>query len=400
MAPKAVLRILKLVPFALSLAAAILMILVLVAGSSPAAIPHLYLLRASLPIHPYSLLSLLTDTQVDTSSLSVPAKLSNSKYLVDLSALTSADLTGSPQTSSTLGIAPLYRVYVLTCCSPTSCTAPVVGPSFDPAHDLRLEATNLGATGASLEDALSFYDVMSPLLGVMLILAFVFVLGAPSVALLGRRMRSAPWVALGGHCLAAVCLLVACVAGQVGMARLRDGMNDELGAVGVRAYGGGLLYPAWAALPLCLINAVLTFFSARRSRKVEEREKEQRRRSEEQESPAETPTPAKPITPAEPYTPVETNTAAETNTPARTAQAPPPHFLEAWRPAQTPVRRPRIKNTLHEDLREGWLRDSVLASMDRHTSVRDTGDGTGNGGGTEGFHAVHGKPVPMPHYEH
>lgn len=395
MTPKAVPRIFNLAPFALSLAAAILMILVLVAGSSPAALPHLYLLRASVPIHTYSLLPLLTDTQVDTSSLSVPAKLSNSKYLVDLSALTSADLTGPPQTPSTLGIAPLYRVYVFTCCSPTSCTAPVVGPSFDPAHDLRLEATNLGATGASLEDALRFYGVMSPLLGVMLILAFVFVLGAPSVALLGRRMRSAPWVALGGHCLAAVCLIVACVAGQVGMARLRDGMNDELGSVGVRAYGGGLLYPAWAALPLCLINAVLAFLSVRRSRRVEEQEKEQRRRSEEQESPAETPTPAKPITPTETYT------HAETNTPARTGQRPPPHFLEACRPAQTPVRRPRIKNTLHEDLREGWLRDSVLASMDRHKSIGDTGDGTGNGGsGAEAFHAAYGKPVRMPHYEH
>lgn len=231
-------------------------------------------------------------------------------------------------------------------------------------------------------------------MGILLILAFVFVLGAPSVALLGMRMRGAPWVALGVHCHAVVCLLIACVAGQVGMARLRDGMNDELGPVGVRAYGGGLLYPAWAALPLCLVNAVLTFLSVKRSRGVEEQEKKRRRRSEEQESLAMTITPVKPLAPA------ETDTPAEANLPARTAQTAPLHFFEAWRPAEARVRRPRIKNTVHEDLTEGWLRDSVLASMDRHKSVGDTGDGTGNGGGTGVFHAADRKHVRMPQYEH
>ena len=50
MASKTVPRILKLVPFAISIAAAVLIILVLVAGSSPAALPNLYLLKVS-PSH-------------------------------------------------------------------------------------------------------------------------------------------------------------------------------------------------------------------------------------------------------------------------------------------------------------------------------------------------------------
>ena len=220
----------------------------------------------------------------------------------------------------------------------------------------------------------------------MLILAFVFVLGAPSIALLGKKIRRAAWVALVVHCLAAVCLVVACVVGQVGMARLRDGMNAELGPVGVRAHSGGLLYPAWAALPLCLLNAVLTFLSIRRIRGAEEREKGQQRASEEQ------------------GTPDESDTAAETDTPPRTEQAAPPQVRETWQPVETGVRRVRIRNTLHEDLSEGWLRDSVLGSMDKHKNNRRyTGDGTGvgvGGGGAQAFYAVHRKPVRMPDYEH
>lgn len=379
MALKTIPRFFKLVPFALSLIAAVLIILVLVAGSSPAALPNLYLLKARLYSSPTSHTPsrlLLTNGQVDTSALRVPAKLSGSQYLVDLSALTTTDLTGPSQTPSTLGIAPLYRVYVFTCCSPTTCTAPLVGPSFDPAHNLRLEATSLGSPAESLEDVLRLYRVTSPLLGVMLILAFVFVLGAPSVALLGRKFRSAGWVALVVHCLATVCLLVACVVGHIGMVRLRDGMDADLGSVGVRAYSGGLLYPAWAALPPCLLNAVLAFASIGRSRGAEEREKEQQRASEEQEAPA------------------------ETDTSTRTEQAPPPQIRETWPPVDTGVRRVRIRNTLHEDLSEGWLRESVLGSMDKHKNRRYTGDGTGvGGGGAQAFYAVHRKPVRMPDYE-
>lgn len=229
------------------------------------------------------------------------------------------------------------------------------------------------------------HRVTSTLLGVMLILAFVFVLGAPSVALLAKKMRKTAWLALVVRCLATVYLLVACVAGQVGMARLRDGMNIELGPVGVRAHGGGLLYPAWAALPLCLLNAVLAFISIRRSRCAGEREKEQQRTLAEQEAPA------------------ESDASAETITPARTAQPAPPQVREAWRPVDTGVRRVRIRNTLHEDLSEGWLQDSVLGSMDTHKNRRYTDDGTEvgvGGGGAQASYAVHRNHVRMPDYEH
>ncbi|SPN98401.1 uncharacterized protein DNG_01446 [Cephalotrichum gorgonifer] len=363
-------RIPKFVPFILSFVAAILIIFVLTAGSSPGAL-------------------------VDISALSVPPILSTSQYLTDLTALTNVDLTGPPQTPATLKIAPLYRVYVFTCCSSTYCTAPMVGPSFDPMSNLRLSTTSLGGEpSTSLADSLSLYKVVSPILGVALILAFVAVLAAPSVKLLEGQIKSAGHVAVMMSLLSAVCVLVACVAGQVGMQRLCDGLNRDFGPYGMRTSRGPLLYPAWAALPVCLLNTAVMFASVRGTPRGSTRDRKEKEKWRAKEAPAAPPVEA-------------------TSTPPLLEA--PLNARSDWPLAGTEGSRIAIRNTFHEDLSDGWLSKSVLGSEDGKKR-RLTGDGRPGGmpaGGAAGarvagarsgdhdaWYVAHRQPVRMPEYRH
>lgn len=249
-------------------------------------------------------------------------------------------------------------------------------------HDLRLTTTSLSGPSRSLEDVLSLYDVISPLLAVLLILAFVFALGAPSVMMLDRRVKSAGPVALVMHALAAVCLLVACVAGQVGMARLCDGLNGEFGGVGLRASRGALLAPAWASLPLCLLNTALTLVAIRSKKNEKEAEKEAEATPEEHAEEQQTPAKHEGVLKGkEPQTPQ------------------PPR--QSW-PMSEGSNGLTLRNTLTEETRDGWLRDSVMGSMDGSTKY--TGDGSHSArslsGDADAWYVAHHcrRPVRMPEY--
>lgn len=282
---------------------------------------------------------------------------------------------GPPQTPSTLGIADVYRVYVFTCCSPASCTAPLIGPTFDPMHDFRLSTTSLQRPSPSLSDVLGLYKVISPILAILLILAFVFSLSAPSVMMLDKRVGSAGWVALMMYALAALCLLVACVAGQVGMGRLCDGLNGEFGEAGLRASRGSLLAPAWAAFPLCLVNTALTSFSIKMRKSEKESEK-----AAEADAAQELSTPAQ-------------NVALLKDKGPQTRRG-----RESWPVSEGYT----LRNTLTEELGDGWLRESVLGSIDGSTKY--TGDGSRSArsvsGDADAWYVAHHhrKPVRMPEY--
>ena len=341
---------------------------------------------------------------MDTSNLNVPPKLASSQYLVDLSALTSTDLTGPPMTPSTLGIAPVYHVYVFTCCSPTFCTAPLIGPTFDPMHDLRLSTTSLTSPSRTLDDVLSLYKIISPILAILLILAFVFALAAPSVMMLDRRVGSAGWVALLMHAVAALCLAVACVAGQVGAARLTDGLNGEFGPVGMRASSGPLLAPAWAALPLCVLNTGLAFVVIKKRKVANEDEKAAAAAAAAAAATDDDAAGAVQERDIPPSSPMGRPPSGHGIVKDR-AMEPPQHKRVSSRPVSGASGRLTLENTVGEDMRDGWLRDSVLGS---ESSARFTGDGYRISGRTlvgdaDAWYVAHGQyrqPVRMPEYQH
>lgn len=241
-------------------------------------------------------------------------------------------------------------------------------------HDFRLSTTSIRRPSRSLEDVLSLYKVISPILAVLLILAFVFSLSVPSVMVLDKRVRSAGWVALMMSALTALCLLVACVAGQVGMARLCDGLNGEFGEVGLRASRGPLLGPAWAALPLSLVNTALTFVSIKARKGKEQKEKATVDTSQGQNNRSRSDGVVKGKGP-------------------ETQQGP-----ESWPVSEGYT----LRNTLTEELRDGWLRDSVLGSVGG--STRYAGDGCRSAqsfsGDADACYVAHNhrKPVRMPQH--
>ncbi|PKS07381.1 hypothetical protein jhhlp_005983 [Lomentospora prolificans] len=247
----------KLIPFVLSTLIAVLLIIVLVAGSSPSTLPGLYL--------------------VNTTNLHLPSKLSTSQYLTDLSRVTGTDLTGQPFNTTTLGISDLYTIHIFTCCAqPEHCSAPALGPSFDPLLHLRLGVGAVDKLSDDLEDALSLYKSASPMLGAVFIIAFVCVLSAPSITLLSRRVYFAGWVAMVLAGLSAVLLLVGCITGRVTSQKLSRALNDGFEDLGITADEGGLLFPAWAAIPVCFANTLLIFIRSKQESPldfIEERER-------------------------------------------------------------------------------------------------------------------------------
>lgn len=259
----------KLVPFVLSTLIAILLIIVLVAGSSPSTLPDLYLFK------------------VNTTSLHLPSKLSTSQYLTDLSQVTGTDLTGQPFNTTTLGISDLYTIHIFTCCAqPERCSAPALGPSFDPLLHLRLGVGAVDKLSEDLEDALRLYKSVSPMIGAVFIIAFVFVLSAPSVTLLNRRVFIAGWVAMTLAGLSAVLLLIGCIAGRVTGQKLSKALNDGFEDFGITAEEGGLLFPAWAAIPVCFANTLLIFIRSKKESPldfIEERERLRVEREKEKE---------------------------------------------------------------------------------------------------------------------
>ncbi|KAB5513136.1 SUR7/PalI family-domain-containing protein [Coniochaeta sp. 2T2.1] len=245
--------ILNFLPYIFSLLSFVLVLLILLPGTNNA-LSSLYYLKT------------------DTSSLSVPAKLSSSTFLADLSAVSGADLTGSPATASSLGLADSYNLLLLTSCAHFAgsgnvvvCEKPRVGFGFDPASNLKLDSTSLqGTFPPALLTALSSYHRISGFLGGAYIVSAVLVALSPIAGFLAARSRAAGVAAAVLSSLASILLFGAAVAAVVVFRGLNTQINSAFGASGIRSeVGVAPVALGFVAFVFTLLTAVIFSIRAR-----------------------------------------------------------------------------------------------------------------------------------------
>jgi hypothetical protein len=243
--------LLNFLPLLFSLLSFVLILLILLAGTNNA-LPDLYYLRT------------------DTSSLSVPSKLSSSTFLADLSAVSGADLTGQRATASSLGIAESYTILLLTSCAhfPTSviCGKPHVGFSFNPASELRLDSTSLqGTFPPALVSALSSYQRSNPFLANGYIVSAALVALAPVVgSLLGTRHRWAGHAAAALSSLAGGLILASSAAAVVTFRRLDEQINSAFNSSGLHSEVGVVpVALGFVAFVFSLLTSIILIIRAR-----------------------------------------------------------------------------------------------------------------------------------------
>ena len=237
-------------PLVFSLLSFVLVLLILLAGTNNA-LSNLYYLKT------------------DTSSLSIPSKLSSSTFLADLSAVSGADFTGSPATASSLGLAESYTLLLLTSCGhfPTGvvCDKPRVGFSFDPASHLKLDSTSLqGTFPPALTSALSSYHRTSDFLGTGYIISAALLALTPIAAFLSARHRLAGATAAVLSSLASVLLFASTVAAAVTFRNLNTQLNSALNPSGLRSETGiAPVALGFVAFVLALLASVILIIRAR-----------------------------------------------------------------------------------------------------------------------------------------
>ncbi|OIW28743.1 hypothetical protein CONLIGDRAFT_703866 [Coniochaeta ligniaria NRRL 30616] len=242
--------LLNFLPLLFSLLSFVLILLILIAGTNNA-------------------LSTLYYLKTDTTSLSIPSKLSSSTFLTDLSAVSGADFTGSPATSSSLGLAETYTLLILTSCAhfPTStvCDRPSIGFAFDPASNLKLDSTSLqGTSPPALISSLSSYRRASPFLADAYVISAALVALAPVAALLGPHSRAAAVAAAVLASLASVFLFAAAVGAVVVFRGLGAQVDAAFGSSGLRSEAGvAPVALGFAAFVLALVTAVIFIVRAR-----------------------------------------------------------------------------------------------------------------------------------------
>ncbi|KAJ9151484.1 hypothetical protein NKR19_g4908 [Coniochaeta hoffmannii] len=242
--------LLNFLPLVFSLLSFGLILVILLAGTNNA-LPNLYYLKT------------------DTSSLSIPSKLSSSTFLADLSAVSGGDFTGSPATASSLGLAESYTLLLLTSCGhfPTGvvCDKPHVGFSFDPASHLKLDSTSLqGTFPPALISALSSYHRTSDFLGVGYIISAALLALAPIAGFLSGRHRWAGVTAAILVSLASILLFASTVAAVVTFRSLNTQINSAFNSSGLRSEtGAGPVALGFVAFILALLASVILVIRAR-----------------------------------------------------------------------------------------------------------------------------------------
>lgn len=243
--------ILNFLPLLLSLLSFVLILLILIAGTNNA-LSSLYYLKT------------------DTSTLSVPSKLSSSTFLADLSAVSGADYTGSAATASSLGLADTYTLLLLTSCAhfPAGvvCERPSIGFAFDPASHLKLDSTSLqGSSPPALVSALSAYHRTSAFLADAYVISAALVALAPVAGVLGATGRRPAAIAAAALAsLASVFLFGAAVAAVVVFRGLSAQINAAFGAAGLRSeVGVAPVALGFVAFVLTLVTAVVFVVRAR-----------------------------------------------------------------------------------------------------------------------------------------
>ncbi|KAI0908918.1 SUR7/PalI family-domain-containing protein [Ustulina deusta] len=197
---------------------------------------------------------------IDTTNLAIPAKLSSSVFLQDLSKISGTDLVGQSSTRQSLGLSSDYSVSLLTACGRSddgsaSCYAPRVGFTFNPGSNLKLDRT------AAQYGQLHTYAAVSTFVAVAYILASLLIVLSCITIVLSRRSERAILVSRVSSGIVAILLPAATIASIVTFVKMRDSFNGALSDVGVTAATNSTAFGLSAAASVASIAAfVLTFF--------------------------------------------------------------------------------------------------------------------------------------------
>ncbi|KAI0503065.1 SUR7/PalI family-domain-containing protein [Xylaria bambusicola] len=197
---------------------------------------------------------------VDTTDLAIPAKLSGSIFLQDLSKISGSDFVGQDKTRESLGLSNDYSVSLLTACGrnddgSSSCYAPRVGFTFNPGSNLKLDRS------AAQYGQLRTYAEVSTFVAVAYIVSALLTLLSCTAIVLSRRFERAILISRISSGLVAILLSTATVASIVTFVKLRDSFNSALSDVGVKTATDSTAFGLSAAASVAAIIAfALTFF--------------------------------------------------------------------------------------------------------------------------------------------
>jgi len=197
----------------------------------------------------------------------VPAALSNSTFLQDLSGLPgNTNLVGSPASTSSLGLANSYTISLFTFCG-TSCSGKF-GFHFNPLTDLKLDTTALqGSFSSSFTKTLSSYASTAWFLGIAYVLAFLLNFSTMILSCLGS-----PLIPAITSSLTTFFLLTASGSGVGVFTNVRNSFNSALSSSGIKTtLGNKLFILSWIATILSLIASILSCIHASRSKSRRQR---------------------------------------------------------------------------------------------------------------------------------
>ncbi|KAJ6445477.1 SUR7/PalI family domain-containing protein [Purpureocillium lavendulum] len=231
-------------PFVLSLFTAIIFVLIFAAGTKPGTLENLSLF------------------QVNVGSLTIPSKLSSSKFLQDLEKVSGGDLTGSSASPESLGLASRYSVYIYTTCAhfvaETTCSPFKVGSWFNPQTTLKLDSI---ASSIRLSDdfehTVDTYKKAAYFIGIGIILAFVCLVLSVALSGASRRFRTLTIWAAALSWVSTALLLASSITTVVTARRISRSITSELGGAGISAELGKIVYLPFFAFALSLIISVL-----------------------------------------------------------------------------------------------------------------------------------------------
>ncbi|KAI0970274.1 SUR7/PalI family-domain-containing protein [Xylaria arbuscula] len=199
---------------------------------------------------------------IDTTNLAIPAKLSSSVFLQDLSTVSKSDLVGQTNTRQTLDLSTDYAVSLLTACgrsddgsSSASCYTPRVGFTFNPGTNLKL------AGAAAKYSQLHTYGTVSTFVAVAYILASLLTVLSCITIVLSRRIPHAILASRITSGIVAILVTGATIASVVAFVKTRDSFNSALSDVGVTTSTNSTAFGLSAAASVASIAAfALTFF--------------------------------------------------------------------------------------------------------------------------------------------
>ncbi|KAI0433642.1 SUR7/PalI family-domain-containing protein [Xylaria sp. FL1042] len=199
---------------------------------------------------------------VDTTNLAIPAKLSGSAFLQDLSKISGSDLVGQARTRQSLGLPSDYSVSLLTACGRSddggsaSCYAPRVGFTFNPDSNLKL------AGAAPQYSQLHTYASVSTFVAVAYILSSLLIVLSSITIALSRCFDGAILASRISSGITTVLLTAATIASIVTFIKTRDSFNGALADVGVTTATSSAAFGLSAAASVSSIAAfALTFFT-------------------------------------------------------------------------------------------------------------------------------------------